>query len=173
MSRSGATLVGALLLAAAAVAGAGEKLGADGWERVDAPLPDFVVEALEGAPLSSADLAGRVVMIDFWATWCAPCVRELPGLAAWHERLEGEDRIALLSFDVLDDDETLRRFVAEHDIRFPIYRADDLADTLEVLAFPTKLIVDMRGEPRIRYRRAGYAPAEEVEPKVMEVLGER
>jgi len=166
--RRGAGLAAALWLAAAA-AGAGE-LGADGWERVDAPLAPFEVEALSGGTLASGDLAGRVVMIDFWATWCAPCLRELPGLAAWHERLEDQDRIAILSFDVLDDTETLLAFVAEHQIGFPVYRGDDLADALEVMAFPTKLIVDMRGEPRIVYRRAGYAPVEEVEPKVLEVL---
>ena len=79
--------------------------------------------------------------------------------------------LALLSFNVLDDTETLEKFVAKHEIHFPVYRADELADTLEVIAFPTKLIVDMRGEPRVVFRRAGYAPAEEVEPKVLEVVG--
>jgi thiol-disulfide isomerase/thioredoxin len=161
-------LAGVLLLAAAG-AGTGE-IGADGWERLDAPLAEFVVEALSGESLASRDLAGRVVMIDFWATWCAPCLRELPGLAAWHDRLEGQDRIALLSFNVLDETEVLQEFVASHAIRFPVYRADALAETLEVVAFPTKLIVDMRGEPRIVYRRAGYAPAELAEPKLLEVL---
>jgi thiol-disulfide isomerase/thioredoxin len=149
--------------------------GPDGWEALSTPAEPFVVQDLEGRSLRSEQLAGRIVVIDFWATWCAPCLRELPGLVQYHERLEGHDDVALLSFNVTDSPEELEAFVAARKIPFPVYLGDSLIGPYELVAFPTKLIIDMRqagpGEGgTIRFRREGYTSAESIEARVAELL---
>jgi len=135
----------------------------------------FEVEDIEGRALRSEDLAGRIVIIDFWATWCSPCLRELPELAEYHRRLEGRDDVALLSFNVTDERADLEAFLAERRIAFPVYLGDELIGLYELVAFPTKLVIDMRqAEPEgrgvIRFRREGYTPAASLEARVEGLL---
>ena len=76
------------------------------------------------------------MVVDFWATWCAPCIKELPALAALHERLRDRKDVALLSFNVTDEPKTLEAFVREKKISFPVYRADALTGPYELTVFP-------------------------------------
>ena len=163
------TAAGLLLgLAGAGVPASGAER--DGWEVVRSP-------AIEGKALRSTELAGRVVVVDFWATWCAPCIKELPALAALHERLRDRKDVTLLSFNVTDEAKTLEAFVKEKKIAFPVYRADTLTGPYELTVFPTKLVIDMRGAGRgnpgvVRFRREGPASVEGIEARVAELLAE-
>ena len=160
-----------LTLAVSPALRAGAPLDADGWQRLDKPLEPFVVEDLDGNELASASFSGKVVVIDFWATWCAPCIKELPDLIDYHQRLEGNEQVLLLSFNVTDDEKTLVRFLRRHEVKFPIYKADDLMGPHQLIGFPTKLIIDARSEPaKIRYKKIGYAPLEEIELRVAAIL---
>jgi len=152
--------------------------GPDGWEALSTPAPFFAVEDVQGRSLSSKDLVGRVVIIDFWATWCSPCLRELPELVEYHRRLEGRDDVALLSFNVTDERADLEAFLAERRIAFPVYLGDDLIGPYELVAFPTKLVIDMRepgpeGRGVVRFRREGYTPAASIETRVEELLASK
>ena len=154
-------LLGALLVAAAS---------GDEWERVNAPAAPFTLKDLEGRVLRSADLAGKIVVVDFWATWCSPCIRELPELAKYYASVRDRKDVAFLSFSVTEDAETVSKFVATRKVPYPVYLADDLVGPYEVSIFPTKLVFDMRGEPRLRFRNSGYTTIAELEARVAELL---
>ncbi len=161
--------------ASAAILEAAER---DGWEVLSSPAKIFVLQDMEGRALRSTELAGKVVVVDFWATWCAPCIKELPALAALHERLRDRKDVALLSFNVTDEPKTLEAFVREKKVAFPVYRADTLTGPYELTVFPTKLVIDMRTAGRanpgiVRFRREGPAPVEGIEARVAEILAEK
>jgi thiol-disulfide isomerase/thioredoxin len=149
--------------------------GPDGWQALSRVATAFEVEDVEGRLLRSEGLAGRIVIIDFWATWCSPCLRELPELVEYHRRLEGRDDVKLLSFNVTDERADLEAFLEERQVPFRVFLGDDLIGPYELVAFPTKLIIDMRTAGPddtgvVRFRREGYTPTASIEARVEELL---
>ena len=109
------------------------------------------------------------------ATWCAPCLRELPELVEYHRRLEGREDVALLSFNVTDERADLEDFLTGKQVPFRVFLGDDLIGPYELVSFPTKLVIDMRksgpGETGVvRFRREGYTPTASIEARVEELL---
>ena len=146
----------------------------DGWEVQRVPARAFALKDLEGRTLRSEDLAGKLVVVDFWATWCGPCIRELPELQAWSERLKARPDVAFLSFNVTEERDVVLAFVKENKIGYPVYLADDLVGPYEVSAFPAKLVIDMRGKGKgvVRFRRDGFTEVKSIEAKLAELLDE-
>jgi len=143
-----------------------------GWEKLDSPSVKFSIEELGGGKLTEKAVVGKVVVIDFWATWCGPCVKELPELERFAAKIKGRKDVAFLSFSVDDDKADVTRFFADRKDRFPVYMASSLSDQMDVLIFPTKLIIDGRkGAPgRIRFKKEGVVEAAELEARVAELL---
>ena len=150
----------------------------DDWEAVRVPVKAFVVKDLNGKALSLADLAGKIAVVDFWATWCRPCVKELPELAAYHRRLADRKDVVLLSFNVGETRAEVEAFLKASPVSFPVYCGDALVEPLELAAFPTKLILDVRrpgpgGSALLRFRREGLTSVASIEARVAALLRER
>ena len=169
-----------LLAAAALVTSAAHAADQDGWEVLSKPAKGFSIEDLSGRPLRSADLHGKIVVVDFWATWCGPCIKELPDLAAYQARLSARKDVALLSLNVTEEKDVVAKFVAERKIAFPVYLADSLLGPFEVSTFPTKLILDLRKAPAktdtagiLRFRKEGASTVASIEARVAALLAEK
>jgi thiol-disulfide isomerase/thioredoxin len=112
--------------------------GAEAAEAFVAPA--FSLPDLTGGQVSLAELRGRPVVIDFWATWCAPCERQVPVLNEFHAK-HGE-RIPVLGISVDADPNAVPPFVAQHEVRYRVLLGDEgLARDFGALGFPTLFVV--------------------------------
>jgi thiol-disulfide isomerase/thioredoxin len=111
-------------------------------------LPDFFLKDLQGHPVSPDDLHGKVVLIDFWATWCQPCKREMPGYQKLIDRYGQRGFVVIgLKFDTMADTEDPRAFARRIGVRYPLAVAtDDLKQRFGgVEGLPTSMLYDRRG----------------------------
>lgn len=113
------------------------------WKGVAAP--DFTVRTLDGKELRLSDLRGRRVILDFWATWCPPCVKEIPHFIQLRKELPESD-LAIVGISN-EDEPTLREFVRRHGVNYPIASAETSlpAPYRNVQAIPTTFFIDRRG----------------------------
>ena len=81
--------------------------------KVGQAAPEFDVEALDGGRIKLKDFRGKIVLLDFWATWCGPGVAEIPGLKELHKRFAKDERFAIVSLSLDAAKEAPRKFVAE------------------------------------------------------------
>jgi len=115
---------------------------------IGSKLPEFKVKDLQGREISSADLQGKVVLIDFWATWCQPCKKEMPG---YQKLLEyyGPNGFAVIGFkfDTMKDTEDPIVFAKKIGVRYPIALAtDDIKQKFGgIEGLPTTLLYDRQG----------------------------
>jgi cytochrome c biogenesis protein CcmG/thiol:disulfide interchange protein DsbE len=120
------------------------------------PAPDFELPSLDdGTALARSSFRGQVVVLNFWASWCAPCRLEAPGLRRVSERYRDRG-VRFLGVDYRDDDAAGRAFTDEFRLRYPSVTdpSGSLADDYALIGFPTTFIIDPAGT--IRYRFVGY-----------------
>lgn len=119
--------------------------------KVGATFPDFDVKDLAGAPLSVAKFKGKAVLIDFWATWCGPCITELPAVLAAYSRYKDKG-FEIIGISLDRDEATLKRFITDRKMTWPQYFdgqewRSPLAAKYGVNAIPATYLLD--GEGRI------------------------
>jgi thiol-disulfide isomerase/thioredoxin len=125
------------------------------------PAPEWTLPDLEGRNLSLADLRGKPVVVDFWATWCTPCEFQIPILNEVHERYGDKVAIVGVAVDV-DGRETVAPFAAERKIAYRVVLGDeDLAQRYGARGFPALYVVGKDG--RIRLSHVGVIDADELE----------
>ena len=125
-------------------------------------IPDLELVTLAGDYLTTADLRGRVVLIDVWGTWCAPCRAAVPDLKRLTGRLE-KAPFLMVSISNDADEPALKQFIADHGMAWPqVWDKDhEIQRRLGVSRFPTYLLIDHEGE--IVYSASGWGPAVERE----------
>jgi len=110
------------------------------------PIVDFTAPLLGGGSVSLAGLEGKVVFLNFWATWCPPCREEMPSMEKLHARFTGRN-FTILAVDLQEDEKTVAEFVKRHRLSFPVALdgSGGIGGTYGVRGIPTTYIVDRRG----------------------------
>jgi len=131
--------------------------------------PEFSARTFDGEDVALADLRGTVVLINVWATWCEPCVAELPDLADLHRQL-GERGFTVigLNADVASKRLQVKRMVDAHDLPYSIWLdpKNQAQVAFAVRGYPTSILIDRQG--KIRWRREGVIlPGD---PELMPIL---
>jgi thiol-disulfide isomerase/thioredoxin len=115
---------------------------------IGSKLPEFRVKDLQGREISSASLRGKVVLIDFWATWCQPCRKEMPGYQRLLDRY-GPDGFAVIGFkfDTMKDTEDPLIFAQKIGVRYPLAIATEEVKQKfgGIEGLPTTLLYDRNG----------------------------
>jgi peroxiredoxin len=116
--------------------------------------PAFELTDLDGRPQKLADYLGKVVVLNFWATWCPPCREEMPSMQRGWEKVRDED-IVFLGVNVGEDADTVFLFLADYSVDFPLLLDEDatVIERYPVTGLPTTYIIDPQG--RITHRAVG------------------
>ena len=119
-------------------------------------MPDFNAKMLDGKTFDVKEQRGKVVLLNLWATWCAPCRAEIPELVALYSKHSGRGfEIVGVSLDDASAESSVRDFAKEHKITYPIALDPDgnLANDFRASVLPTTVLVDRGG--KIRWRHIG------------------
>jgi len=133
-------------------------------------LPDFAVKDLQNHNLSSADLRGKVVLVDFWATWCQPCKKEMPGYQKLSDTYGAQGfAVVGFKFDTMMDTEDPIQFANQIGVRYPLAVAtDDLKQKFGGIdGLPTTMLYDRQGVLRKKIIGFEYTDTFERELKTM------
>jgi len=131
--------------------------------------PDFTVKDIDGRKLTLSDYKGKVVLLNFWATWCAPCRTEIPHFVEMQNRF-GLNGFQVIGISMDDDAKPVREFAQQFGLNYPVAVGDDkLAESYGgVLGLPISFIIDREG--RIYAKRIGAADAAVFDNEVIDLL---
>jgi peroxiredoxin len=135
-----------------------------------APAPDWKLKDVDGNIVTLAQFKGKVVILDFWATWCPPCRTEIPGYVALQKKYGGDGLVVVgVSVDT-DGVGPVKKFIKDIGINYIVVMADDDIQNAygPLQGYPTTFIIDRDGH--IRDRKLGRLPAAEYEKEVLAVL---
>ena len=135
------------------------------------PAPDVTMTTLDGQEINLAEQNGKVILVNFWATWCAPCRKEIPDLIDLYDRHKSD---GLMVVGVALDEEgteVVKPFVEKEKVNYPI--VVDTTETIEakfdgMYGLPTTYVVNPQG--KIVRRILGIFPVDKMEPTITEML---
>lgn len=135
------------------------------------PAPDFLIKDLNGQDITLSAHQGKVVFLNFWATWCPPCKAEIPGFIEIFEKYKDRGMVIIgISLDSGGENK-IREFVEEYKITYPVAKGSmKLAREYGTgRVIPETFIIDQQG--RIRHKHIGYMDKETLEGYFLELAG--
>ena len=117
--------------------------------------PDFTLRTLDGPNLRLQEQRGRVVLVNFWATWCAPCRQEMPHLSKLYDKY-GSSGFVLLGVNVDDDTKNAVELATKLGLKFPVSLDSDkkVSRLYDLSAMPSTVLIDREG--KVRFVHRGY-----------------
>jgi peroxiredoxin len=142
--------------------------GPAGLPAEQAPAPDFTLERLDGSQVSLSDFRDHVVLVNFWATWCAPCRIEMPSLQDRYDRFQGQGFVVL----AVNDEEpagVVQAYVDELGLTFPTLLDPDGAvqQLYAVRGYPSSYLID--GDGTIRMVQIGLLSEDQLDRSLAEL----
>src|ERR1700747_820103 len=138
---------------------------------IGSDLPEFSVKDLQGRELTSADLRGKVVLVDFWATWCQPCKKEMPGYQKLADGYGPRGLVVIgFKFDTMRDMEDPLQFARGIGVRYPLAVAtDDVKQRFGgIEGLPTTILYDRKGI--LRTKVIGFEYTDNIEKALKPLL---
>lgn len=134
------------LIAALALIGTWNYAAAAPDSLLHRPAPQFVRTDLNGMRIDLSAYRGRVVLLTFWATWCAPCQIEMPHFIAWQNRYGGEG-LQILAVSMDDDSAPVRTLIRKRRVNYPVVMGDEPLGTEYggILGLPITFLIDRQG----------------------------
>lgn len=146
LGMGGLLIIGLVGLMAWGLSSASPVTSLSGITRVQQPAPDFTLPLIDGGELVLSELRGRPIVLNFWASWCAPCFEEAADLERAWRRYMGDD-VMFIGVDIQDVDESARAYLEEFDITYPNGHDDDGRITVDygVIGIPVTFFVNRSG----------------------------
>ena len=124
----------------------------DGWSMgsrvpvVGSPVEDFQLVDLDGKTHSLGQYRGKIVLVNFWATWCKPCTTEMPAMQATYDKLRDKGFV-VLAVNELEDDAKVREHIKQYGHTFPVLmdRSNKVANQFGVFGLPVSVFIDQQG----------------------------
>jgi cytochrome c-type biogenesis protein len=118
---------------------------------------EFTLQDLDGRQVSLSDYRGKVVFIDFWATWCPPCREAIPYVEELSNKYKNNKKVVVLGINIGEDADTVANFLNKQQMSYPVLLGDDdVLSNYKINAVPTFFIIDQKGKVAKKY--SGFMP---------------